>query len=251
MSGPGHVDYLLALADDALVSAQRCAEWVTRAPEIEEDIALANLGLDLLGQARLLLAHAGTLEGRGRDEDDLAYFREPAEFRNAVLCELPNHDFAFSMARELVFSSYQQALYRRLLDSADPQLAAVAGKAVKEVTYHREHATGWVLRLGDGTAVSHARMQAGLDAVWPYLPELFDDSWIDPGLLAGQVAVAPSGLAAEVYGHLGRVLAAATLTEPVVAPVAAGGRRGRHTADLEALLAEFHSVARAHPGAVW
>jgi ring-1,2-phenylacetyl-CoA epoxidase subunit PaaC len=243
--------YALALGDDALVLAQRCGEWIASAPEIEEDIAIGNIGLDLLGQARMLLGYAGEIEGKGRDEDDLAYLRDADEFCNLLVCELPNTDFAVTMARMLLVSSYQLALYTRLVDSADARIAAVAGKAVKEVAYHREHATGWVLRLGDGTELSHQRMQAGLDRVWPYLAEMFDDQWLDPRLVEAGVAVRPSQLAAEVEGYLGRIVAESTLTRPVVACAPGGGRLGLHSVELVDLLAELQQVARAHPGATW
>lgn len=246
-----HVGYVLALADDALVTAQRCGEWITRAPEIEEDVALANIGLDLLGQARLLLAHAARLEDRGRDEDDLAYRRGPDEFRNAVLCELPNTDFAVSMARLLILSTYGLELHRRLSGSTDPHLAAVAAKAVKEVSYHRDHATDWVLRLGDGTEVSHERMQSGLDLVWPYLRGLFDDGWLSDELVETGIAVRPGALEVPVREHLATVVADATLTLPGEPRVTDRGRYGEHTGHLGDLLAELQSVARAHPGATW
>ena len=162
-----HPDYVLGLADDALVSAQRLGWWISRAPELEEDVALANIGLDQLGQARTLLAHAGRLEGDGRGEDDLAYWRDEREFRCVHLVERPQTDFGVAMARLLVFACYQAELYAALLGSADETLAGVAGKAVKEVAYHVDHAHHWVVRLGDGTDESHARMQAALDAEWP------------------------------------------------------------------------------------
>ncbi|MEP6561614.1 MAG: 1,2-phenylacetyl-CoA epoxidase subunit PaaC, partial [Nakamurella sp.] len=165
---------MLGLADDALILAQRLSEWVTRAPQIEEDMALANIALDLLGQARTLLTYAAEVEGRGRDEDDLAYLRGERDFRNVQLVEIENGDFAVTMARQLVFAAYQYELYTALLTSQDPTLAGLAGKASKEVSYHRDHAAQWVLRLGDGTTESHTRMQAGLDEIWPYVAELFD-----------------------------------------------------------------------------
>jgi ring-1,2-phenylacetyl-CoA epoxidase subunit PaaC len=163
----------VALGDDALVSAQRLAEWTTRAPELEEEMALANIGLDLLGQARLLYARCGRTDGTGRGEDAYAYFRDPGDFRNVTLAELPNGDFAFSMARLLVLSSWRLAHFEDLTASADPVLRAIATKGVKELTYHRQYAAEWVVRLGDGTEESHRRMAAGLERVTPYLEELF------------------------------------------------------------------------------
>ena len=241
--------YVLALGDDALVLAQRCAEWLTRAPELEEDVALANIALDLLGQARLLLAYAGELEGRGRSEDDLAYLREEREFRNLQLCELGNGDFAVTMARLLLLSSYFLELYRALSGSADARLAAIAAKAVKEAAYHRDHARSWVLRLGDGTPESSQRMQAGLDTVWPYLAELFDDTGVPAEL--SEIAVPPSALAAPVTGYVTAVITEATLQVPAVPPVPGGGRRGVHTEAMGPLLAELQFLARCHPGASW
>ncbi|WP_055536966.1 1,2-phenylacetyl-CoA epoxidase subunit PaaC, partial [Streptomyces neyagawaensis] len=163
----------VALADDALVSAQRLAEWTTRAPELEEEVALANIGLDLLGQARLLYSRAGQVDGTGRDEDAYAYFRDPDDFRNVRLAELPGGDFAFSVARLLVLSSWRLAHFERLTDHPDPVLAAIAAKGVKELTYHRQYAADWSVRLGDGTEESHRRMRKAVEQVGPYVGELF------------------------------------------------------------------------------
>jgi ring-1,2-phenylacetyl-CoA epoxidase subunit PaaC len=248
--------YALALGDDALVLAQRCGEWVTRAPQLEEDVALANIGLDLLGQARSLLTYAGDVEGAGRSEDDLAYLREERDFLNVQLVELENGDFALSMARLLVFSSYQLELYRRLTESRDETIAAVAAKAVKEVAYHRDHATEWVLRLGDGTPESARRMQAGLEAVWPFVDELFatssrHGSWPDPALVAEGVAVDPSPLRTPALTYVRSVLAEACLTEPSPRWTAQGGRQGVHSSAMGHLLAELQHLHRSHPGASW
>ncbi|HEV7827089.1 MAG TPA: 1,2-phenylacetyl-CoA epoxidase subunit PaaC [Mycobacteriales bacterium] len=240
MTGAGHV---LGLADDALLLAQRLGEWVTRAPEIEEDIALGNIALDLLGQARTLLAYAGDLDGTGRDEDDLAYLRDDREFRNVLLVEIPNGDFAVTMARLLVFSAYQHALYSALAHCPDTTLAGLAAKAVKEVSYHRDHATQWVLRLGDGTAESHERMQAGLERVWPYTDELFDP--------APDAPVDPASLRPMWTSYVDDVLARATLRRPEPAWRSRDGRRGVHTEHLGHLLAEMQHLHRSHPGATW
>jgi ring-1,2-phenylacetyl-CoA epoxidase subunit PaaC len=226
----------LALGDDALVSAQRLAEWTTRAPELEEEMALANIGLDLLGQARLLYARCGQVDGTGRAEDAYAYLRDPADFRNVTLAELPNGDFAFSIARLLVLATWRLAHFERLAGSPDPVLAAVAAKGAKELTYHRQYAAEWTVRLGDGTAESHRRMRAGLDAVAPYLGELS--------------AAHDTGPA--VRDTLRQVTEAAGLPLPDVPATPAGpGRAGTHTEHLAPLLAELQSVARAHPGATW
>jgi ring-1,2-phenylacetyl-CoA epoxidase subunit PaaC len=248
--------YCLMLGDDALICSHRLSEWVSNAPELEEDVALANIALDLLGQARVLLARAGHVEGADRDEDALAYLRDEAEFRNVALAELPDGlDFARAIARLLLFSTWRLALLHRLLGSRDPVVAAVATKGVKELTYHRDHAARWTLRLGDGTAESHRRMQAALEAVWPYREELFRTSAVERRLVAVGVAVDPAQIRAEVDGVLDEVLGRATLTRPQVPPAGTvGGRAGReglHTEHLGHVLAEMQSLARAHRGARW
>jgi ring-1,2-phenylacetyl-CoA epoxidase subunit PaaC len=241
------VDYVLGLGDDALVSAQRLGWWISRAPELEEDVALANIGLDQLGQARSLLTYAGQLEGVGRTEDDLAYLRDERDFRNVKLVERPMTDFGVAMARLLVFATYQLHLYRGLSASSDDTLSGVAAKAVKEVAYHVDHAAHWVLRLGDGTEESHARMQAALDAEWPYVDELFAP--LDPSL-AGHVAD-PAALREDVLTDVRRVVTEATLSMPEVSPALGGGREGLHTEHLGYLLAELQHLHRSHPGATW
>ncbi|MFI7413229.1 1,2-phenylacetyl-CoA epoxidase subunit PaaC [Streptomyces sp. NPDC049627] len=223
------------LADDALVLAQRLAEWTTRAPELEEEVALANIGLDLLGQARLLYSRAGQVDGTGRGEDAYAYFRDAGDFRNVRLAELPNGDFAFSVARLLVLSAWRLAHFERLTASDDPVLAAIAAKGVKELTYHRQYAAEWVVRLGDGTAESHHRMRDALEQVAPYLDELFTVYDVQD----------------EVGAVLQQVTETAGLPMPVYRPLPGSGRDGEHTEHLAPLLAELQSVARAHPEATW
>ena len=243
--------YALSLGDDALVLAQRCGEWVARGPELEEDVALANIGLDLLGQARTLLTYAGEVEDAGRDEDALAYRRDERDFLNVQLVEIANGDFAVTTARLLVFSTYQHLLYARLATSADPTLAGMAAKAVKEVAYHRDHAGAWVVRLGDGTEQSHSRMQGGLERVWPYVDELFAPDGLDPALLTTGVAVDPTSLRQEWDAGLAAVLDRATLHPPEPGSSARGGRRGVHTDAMGPLLAEMQHLHRSHPGATW
>jgi ring-1,2-phenylacetyl-CoA epoxidase subunit PaaC len=243
--------YALRLGDDALVLAQRLVEWSSRAPALEEDIALSNIALDLLGQARSLLAYAGESEGAGRSDDDLAYLRPEGEFTNCQLVEQPSGDFAVTMGRQLFFSTYQLALYRRLTGSTDETLAAVAAKAAKEVDYHRDHATGWTLRLGDGTEESHGRMQAAVDQLWPFTFELFESDELTDQLVAGGMAVDPASLRAEWDAHVEAVLAEATLTRPGDGWQPDGGRQGRHTEHLGYLLAEMQHLHRSHPGARW
>jgi ring-1,2-phenylacetyl-CoA epoxidase subunit PaaC len=243
--------YALSLADDALVSAQRMGEWIAASPQIEEDVALGNIALDLLGQARSLLAYAGSLLDPVRSEDDLAYLRDASQFRNVQLVERERGDFGVSAARLLIVSTYLCELYDRLQASTDETLAAVAAKAVKEVDYHRDHATMWTLRLGDGTEESHARMQAALEAEWPYVAELFDGSHLPDRLLEEGVAVDPDSLREPFDERIHAVLTQATLTLPSVAAATTGGRRGVHTDALVELLSEMQGLAREHPGAEW
>jgi ring-1,2-phenylacetyl-CoA epoxidase subunit PaaC len=241
------------LGDDALVYSHRLQQWVTRLPELEEETALANIALDLLGQARLLLRRAGHVEGLGRDEDQLAFFRAEHEFRNVRLVERADGDFAELVARLLVFSTWRLALLDRLCSSSDPAIAAIAAKAVKEVAYHRDYATGWVIRLGDGTTLSKQRMQAGFEAVWPLVDELFRSDAVLAEL--PEPLADPTTLRREVDAVIDAVLAAATLVRtqhPAVTDVQARtGRDGVHTEDLGIILAEMQSVARAHPHGVW
>jgi ring-1,2-phenylacetyl-CoA epoxidase subunit PaaC len=242
---------VLALADDALVSAQRMGEWIAASPQIEEDVALGNIALDLLGQARSLLTYAGSLMDPVRTEDELAYLRDQRDFRNVHLVERERGDFAVAMARLLVLSTYLCELYERLQRSTDETLAAIAAKAVKEVDYHRDHATMWVLRLGDGTDESHRRMQTALDQEWPYVAELFDGTYVAPTLVEDAVAVDPAALRAAFDRRVADVLAEATLTLPEVAQAVTGGRRGVHSEAMGPLLADMQGLAREHPGATW
>ncbi len=225
----------VTLADDALVSAQRLAEWTTRAPELEEEVALANIGLDLLGQARLLYSRAGQADGTGRDEDAYAYFRDAGDFRNVRLAELPNGDFAFSVVRLLVFAAWRLAHFERLTAHRDPVLAAIAAKGVKELAYHRQYAAEWAVRLGDGTEESHRRTRRAFELVAPYLGELFTAYDVRD----------------EVVAVLRQVTEAAGLPMPVYRPLPGSGRTGEHTEHLAPLLAELQGVARAHPEATW
>jgi ring-1,2-phenylacetyl-CoA epoxidase subunit PaaC len=243
--------YVLALGDDALIAAQRLAEWTSRAPELEEDVALANIALDTLGRARLLLTYAGELEGAGRDEDALAYRREERDFRNCLLVELPNGDFAVTMVKLLCFAVYQHELYSVLRESTDPRLAAIAAKAVTETAYHVDHARSWTLRLGDGTAEAHRRMAEALQRIWPYTHELFDGGWVGPELVSEGVAVDPAALRVPWLSTVDKVLTGATLERPEDGWAPSGGRRGVHTEAMGYLLAEMQYLHRSHPGATW
>ena len=239
--------YALRLGDDALILAQRLGWWVSRAPELEEDIALSNIALDLLGHARSFLTYAGG--AWGRTEDDLAYFRGEDEFRSAHLVEQPNGDFARTIARQLVVSTFQHLLYSRLVDSQDATLAAISAKALKEVDYHQDHAYQWVLRLALGTQESRRRMVNGLNLTWPYIPELFDDDELIDRLEG--IAVRPSSLRVEYDRQITEILTEAELDVQEVPRAAGGGRSGRHSEYLGHILAEMQVLAREHPGATW
>ncbi|AGL18251.1 1,2-phenylacetyl-CoA epoxidase subunit PaaC [Actinoplanes sp. N902-109] len=256
--------YCLMLGDDALIMSHRLQQWVTRAPEIEDELAVANIALDLLGQARLLLSRAGFVEGTGRDEDALAYLRTAAEFRNVRLVSPDLPDFAHLVARLLLFSSWRLAVFDRLRASADPVLAAIAAKGVKELTYHRDYAAQWVVRLGDGTAVSHSRMQsavdrlAGVQAASATVAELFRAHAIEDRLAAAGVAVDPADVRDEVTSVWAQVMDAATLASRLPAagggqasPAGRAGRDGGHGPELAAILDELQSVVRQTPGGVW
>jgi ring-1,2-phenylacetyl-CoA epoxidase subunit PaaC len=246
MDRDGLATYCLMLGDDALIMSHRLAEWCTNAPELEDEVALANIALDLLGQARLLLSRSAQAAGAG-DEDTLAYGRDEHEFRNVRLAELERGDFAHEITRLLVFATWRLAILARLVDSPDPVLSAIAAKGVKELTYHRDYAAGWAVRLGDGTDLSHARMAAAAVAVWPYVAELFE-----PHDVERSVGVDPRDTRDEFDGVVAQVFAAARLTVPDVARAPRGdGREGMHTETMRALLAEMQSVARAHPDATW
>jgi ring-1,2-phenylacetyl-CoA epoxidase subunit PaaC len=240
-------EYATWLGDDALILAQQLGWWISRAPELEEDIALGNIALDLIGHARSFLHYAGG--ATGRSEDDLAYFRDEHEFRSVHLVEQPNGDFAHTIVRQLLMSVYLFELYRKLVDSADPTLAAVAGKAVKEVDYHRDHASQWILRLALGTDESRSRLLVALDDLWPYLEELFRDEPLHD-VLAG-TAVRPSELRAAFDAVLTRLFADARLELPRTPIASGGGRRGEHSEYLGYLLTEMQVLARRHPGASW
>jgi ring-1,2-phenylacetyl-CoA epoxidase subunit PaaC len=237
------VDHVLALADDALIEAQRLGEWYAAGPEMEEDVALANIALDQLGAARLLLSYAGELEGADRDEDALAFLRDDREFRNCLLVELPNGDFAVTITKLLFLSAYQLPLYDGLTGCGDERLAAVGAKARKESAYHLDHSSLWTIRLGDGTDESHRRMQAAVDELWPYTHELFT---ADP-----TAPVDPASLRRAWLASVESVLAEATLDRPADAWRPGGGRAGLHTEHLSYLLAEMQVLHRAHPGAKW
>lgn len=238
---------LLARADDALILGHRLSEWTGRAPLLEEELALANIALDLIGQARALYTEAGSVTGH--TEDQLAYLRDAPEWRNALIMELPNGDFAFSIARLLFVSTFMAAFWRATCDSSHAGLAAIAAKAVKETVYHQRHAGDWLVRLGDGTAESHRRAQDAVDALWPYTGEMFEPGaaeLLSAGVVPDAAALQPGWDAA-----VSATLAEATLTRPADGWMQSGGRRGRHTEHLGHLLSELQFLQRAYPGATW
>lgn len=242
-------EYALRLGDDALILAQRLGHWISRAPELEEDVALGNIALDQLGHARSFLTYAGGVNNKS--EDDLAYFRRENEFRSAHLFEQPNGDFAVTIARQFVVSYYQFELYRRLTESTDETLAAIAAKAVKEVDYHRDHSAQWILRLAGGTDESRQRILHGLKLVWPYVGELFEDDELVTRLGEAGAAVVPSSIREDFDRLTGAVLKEAELEVPDVPAAPGGGRRGKHSEHLGYILAEMQVLARQYPGASW
>lgn len=246
-----HIEYVLRLGDNALILGQRLSEWCGHAPVLEEDMALANTALDLIGQARLLLTHAGKLEGKGRDEDQLAFLRIERDYRNVTLAELPNEDFGRTVVRNFLFSAFQVLLYQRLSKSSDSELAAIAAKSLKEARYHMSHAGEWVIRLGDGTAVSHDKAQAALDYLWPYTAELFAANPTDDAVAAAGVGPAWGELEAEWEAAVVPVLNEATLVVPVKTPFQSYGKFGRHSEHLGHMLATMQYMQRTYPGASW
>lgn len=246
-----HLDYVLRLGDNALLLAQRLGEWCGHGPVLEQDIALTNIALDLLGQARLLLTYAGELEGQGRGEDELAYFREAHEFRNVLLVEQPNQDWAFTIARQFFFDAYNFANYEALCQSPDERLAAIAEKALKEVTYHLRFSTEWMCRLGDGTALSHEKIQAAVDELWPYTGELTTPNATDLALQISGIAPDLSKIKSLWDERVSAVLKEATLTQPASEWMHLGGKDGRHTEHLGYILAEMQHLQRTYPGQNW
>jgi ring-1,2-phenylacetyl-CoA epoxidase subunit PaaC len=244
-------EYLLRLGDDALITTQRLGEWSARAPEMELDIALSNIALDQLGAARMFLSYAGEVEGAGRDEDALAYLRSDTEFRNAQLVEVPDSDFGTTITKLLFLSAYQHLLYQALATSNDERIAAIAAKAVKETAYHLDFASLWTVRLGDGTAESHRRMQAAVDEVWPFTHELFESDEVTRAVAESGAGVDPADLRDDWDKTVTSVFTRATLEVPTSAWRPTGGRTGVHTEALSYLLAEMQVLHRAHPGARW
>ncbi|HXW74706.1 MAG TPA: 1,2-phenylacetyl-CoA epoxidase subunit PaaC [Steroidobacteraceae bacterium] len=246
-----HLRYVLRLADTALVLGQQLSAWIGHAPALEEDLGLANLALDLIGQARLLLGYAGELEGRGRDEDALAFLRDAPEFMNLTLAEQPNGDFGHTIVRQWLIDSWQLEIYQGLTASPDERLAAIAAKALKETRYHHRFSSGWLVRLGDGTSESHARVQGALDELWRFTTELFAADEVDERMHAAGIAPALPELARSWSARVDEDLATATLRRPAAQPYPWHGKRGVHGEHLGHLLGEMQHLQRTYPGAQW
>jgi ring-1,2-phenylacetyl-CoA epoxidase subunit PaaC len=243
--------FTLRIADDCLVLSHRLAQWSSWAPALEDDVALTNIALDLLGQARAMYARTAELDGTGRSEDDYAFMRDEREFVNCLLVEQENGDFAATMLRQLLCSTYQLAEWQSLLASTDEQVAAIAAKAVKETAYHRDHATDWTLRLGDGTEESHGRMERALAALWPFTAELFESDAVTRDVAASGVGPDPAVLRPEWDAYVNRVLSDATLVVPETTWRPTGGRQGLHTEPFGYMLAEMQHLHRSFPGVSW
>jgi ring-1,2-phenylacetyl-CoA epoxidase subunit PaaC len=239
------------LGDLSLVLGQRLGEWVGHAPALEEDLGLANISLDLIGQARLLLTYAGEIEGRGRDEDHLAFLREQGEYLNAVLVEQPNGDFGQTIVRQVLVDAFQLEMFERMSSSSDTRLAAIAAKSVKEVRYHLRYSSGWLVRLGDGTVESRARVASALETLWPYTVELFAEDDLDRAMAEAGIAPRLSEVRAAWSARVDTILAEATLEVPKDRPHAWHGKRGQHSEHLGYLLAEMQHLQRSYPGARW
>jgi ring-1,2-phenylacetyl-CoA epoxidase subunit PaaC len=246
-----HCRYVLRLADTSLVLGQRLSEWIGHSPALEEDLGLANLALDLIGQARLLLSYAGELEGHGRDEDTLAFLRDAPEFSNLTLAEQPNGDFGQTIVRQWLIDCWQLELYQDLSASADTRLAAIAAKALRETRYHHRFSSGWLVRLGDGTPESHQRVQRALDDLWRFTAELFAPDDVDERMHAAGIAPALPQLAVRWSARIDEDLQAATLTRPAAIPYPWHGKRGVHTEHLGHMLSEMQHLQRTYPGARW
>ena len=248
---PNQIEYVLRLADNALILGQRLGEWCGHAPVLEEDLALSNIALDLIGQARLLLSHAGRIDGSGRDEDQLAFLRTENQFRNLTLCELPNGDFARTMLRIFLFASLHCLLWEKLGQSADAELAAIAAKSLKESRYHQHHAAEWVIRLGDGSVESHRRSQQALDYLWPYTAEFFSPSPADQAAATNGLGPAWATLEQDWLGVVHPVLGEATLALPATTSFRSTGKFGRHSEHMGHLLAPMQYLQRSYPGGQW
>jgi ring-1,2-phenylacetyl-CoA epoxidase subunit PaaC len=251
MSASVRFRYALHLGDTSLILAQRLGEWVGHAPALEEDLALANTALDLLGQARHLLSYAGEIEGKGRSEDDLAFLRDPSDFTNLALVEQPNVDFGHTIVRQFLIDAWQLDLFEQLQSSSEPRFAELAAKALKETRYHYRFSSGWMVRLGDGTEESHKRMQDALDSLWKFTSELFVPGAVDEEAAAAGLGPDPASLRAAWLANVEPVLTEATLKKPADVSYRWFGKRSQHSEHLSHLLAEMQFMQRTYPGVQW
>lgn len=245
------LQYLLRIGDTALILGQRTAEWTGHAPVLEEDIALANMALDLIGQCRAVLTHAGALEGAGHDEDQLAFLRDERDYRNVTLVELPRGDFAVTVVRNTMMATFFKLLWEKLADSKDAELAAIAGKAVKEARYHQQHAADWLVRLAGGTEESRRRTDKALADLWPYHAELFASDAVDQAAADGGLGPRWSELRQPWFAEMTQILDAAALALPAAVPFLSTGKNGVHSEHMGYILAEMQQLQRTYPGGVW
>ena len=251
VSSEALTNYALALADDSLIIGHRLSEWSSNGPFLEEDLALTNVALDFIGRARMLYSYASEVEAKGRTEDDFAYFRDCREFRNLLICEMPNGDFAQTIARQFLLDAFDVLFFEALTDSRDETLVAIAAKAIKESRYHLRRSRDWIVRLGDGTEESHARLQAGINELWPYTPEFFEMNAQEQGLADAGYAVDRSALKEPWERSVHAILSEATISVPDDGRCIRGGREGIHTEHLGYLLADLQFLQRAYPGLKW
>lgn len=250
-SQEAHFQYILRIADNAMILGQRLSEWCGHGPILEQDIALTNFSLDYIGQSRNLYTYAGQLEGQGKTEDDLAFLRNEHEFYNVLLVEQPNGHWGTTITRQFLFDVFNYLFHRELCESSDGQLAAIAAKSLKEISYHLKFSSEWMIRLGDGTEESHNKMQEALDDLWMYTGELFEMDDIDREMLKMDIGVDLNKIKPLYHQKVSQILNEATLTQPEIPWMQSGGKQGRHTENLGHLLAEMQYIQRAYPGLDW
>ena len=243
--------YVLVLGDDALILGQRLSQWAYKGPFLEEDIALSNISLDMFGRANLFLEYAANIKGNGATADDLAFKRNEREFSNPILCEQPNGDFANTMARQFVLDTFYKLFFEKLSESRDKQLAAIAQKSIKETAYHFRHSSKWIIRLGDGTDISHEKMQSAIDNLWMFTNELFEMNQVDNNMLTQKIGVDCLSIKAKWDQIIDEVLSEATMKRPENTHMTSGGREGIHTEHLGHLLSDMQYLQRAYPDAKW
>jgi ring-1,2-phenylacetyl-CoA epoxidase subunit PaaC len=246
-----HLNYILQIGDNALILGQRLSEWCGHGPVLEQDIAITNIALDLMGQARSLMQYAAEIEGNGRDEDQMAFLRDAWDFRNVLLVEQPNQDWAYTITRQFFFDAFNYYFHQALTQSADAQLAAIAEKSLKEITYHLRYSSEWMIRLGDGTELSHQKMQAAVDDLWMFTGELTESNEVDALMIAAGIGVDLNAIKSLYNQQITTVLSEATLQKPSDTWMQTGGKIGRHTEHLGYILADMQFMQRAYPNMKW